>query len=137
APASPASQGGRTTVASGGYDAGTPGGTDPSGGRPVGGGRGTLLPVPPSARSVVYLLDRSSSMGESHALARARRELLASLRQLPPTARFQVIPYNKQAEPLWVGGRGGLLPADADTVREVRSEERRVGKGGGWGGGAW
>jgi hypothetical protein len=93
-------------------------GTSPGGEVP-----GGLLDVPPAARSVVYLLDRSLSMGESDALARARGELIASLRRLPPATRFQVIPYNRQAEPLRVLGQVGLLPADEDAVREA---ERQV-----------
>jgi hypothetical protein len=77
------------------------------------------LPVPPAARRVVYLLDRSLSMGESGALDRARRELAASLGRLPPGARFQVIVYNRRADPLAGGGPDGLRPADAESVREA------------------
>src|SRR5262249_18217736 len=72
-----------------------------------------------AGRSVVYLLDRSMSMGPHGALERARRELSDGLRRLPPGALFQVIPYNRTAEPLRVNGRDGLLPADPETVGRV------------------
>jgi hypothetical protein len=75
--------------------------------------------VPEAARSVVYVLDRSVSMGLHDALAAARGELLAGLRRLPATTRFQVIPYNHRAEPLYVDGRADLLPADPATLGQV------------------
>jgi hypothetical protein len=37
---------------------------------------------------------------------RAREQVIASLRALPPDARFQVIAYDKSAIPLNVGGHG-------------------------------
>ena len=93
---------------------------------PSGSGDGTgkgngpcALEVGPSARSVVYVLDRSMSMGIHGALARAHREVLASLRRLGPTTRFQVIAYNRVAEPLHINGQYGLLPSDEDTLRQV------------------
>jgi hypothetical protein len=68
---------------------------------------------------VVYVLDRSMSMGLHDGLRQARAELLASLGRLPPTAQFQVIAYNQVAEPLCVRNYGGLLSPDADTLAEV------------------
>jgi von Willebrand factor type A domain len=56
-------------------------------------------------KSVVYVIDRSSSMGEGR-FDRAREQVIASLRQLPPDARFQVIAYDRNAIPLNIGGRG-------------------------------
>jgi hypothetical protein len=64
-----------------------------------------------SGRSVVYVIDRSASMWEIGALDVAKRELLLSLGQLPEAVRFQVILYNRQAEPLWLAGRTDLAPA--------------------------
>jgi hypothetical protein len=58
-------------------------------------------------------------MGPSGALDAACAELLASLRRLPPTARFQVIAYNQHAEPLRVSRQSGLLRADPATVEEA------------------
>ena len=86
----------------------TPGGTDKS-----------FFPVSALGSSVVYVLDRSMSMGVHDGLRQARAELLTSLSRLPPTTLFQVIPYNQIAEPLSVHNYGGMLTADAETLAEV------------------
>ena len=81
------------------------------GGRVTGNGRGAE-PVNPGlasgttaffqivtqAKVIVYVVDRSASMGLNGSLAAAKRELLASLDRLPPSARFQVIVYNRTAQ---------------------------------------
>jgi hypothetical protein len=90
------------------------------------GGQRSLLETPAAARSVVYLLDRSLSMGPSGALARARRELLASLSRLAPGTAFQVILYNRQALPLRIDGRSGYLIADDATRAAVARELDQV-----------
>jgi hypothetical protein len=72
--------------------------------------------VPAVGKSVVFVIDRSASMGLDGRLDRARREVAASLRLLPPAARFQVIAYNRAAEPLRANGLYGLLPATPDAV---------------------
>ncbi len=72
--------------------------------------------VPAVGRSVVFVLDRSASMGLDGRLDRARREVVASLRLLPPSAKFQVIAYDRSALPLQIAGRIGLLPATPDAV---------------------
>jgi hypothetical protein len=72
--------------------------------------------VPAVGRSVVFVIDRSGTMGLADRLVRARREVAASLRLLPPSATFQVIAYNKAAEPMRVGGHDGLLPAVPDII---------------------
>jgi hypothetical protein len=96
-----------------------PGGSGP--------GRGNLLlAAPATARSVVYVVDRSLSMGLNGALARARRELLASLAELAPGSKFQVILYNRQAEPLRIAGRSGYLSADEATLLAVSQEIGQV-----------
>ncbi len=74
-----------------------------------------LFPVGAQVRSVVYVLDRSLSMGPSGALEAARRELRASLRRLAPTTNFQVVPYNRGAE-LLIAAPSGLVPAGAGNV---------------------
>jgi hypothetical protein len=75
--------------------------------------------VPATARTVVYVLDQSLSMWEHGTLDLARTELLTSLGRLPATTRFQVIPYNLQAEPLCVNQSTDLLTADPATLRQV------------------
>jgi hypothetical protein len=90
------------------------------------GGRASLLDAPPQARTVVYVLDRSLSMGPEGALGRARRELLASLARLPAGSKFQVILYNRQCEPLRIEGRSGFLPADEKTRHALAAELDRI-----------
>jgi hypothetical protein len=70
--------------------------------------------VPAIGSSVVFVIDRSGTMGLSGRLERAKRELIASLNLLPPTARFQVIAYHRQAETQIPGS--GLMPVSPETV---------------------
>lgn len=77
------------------------------------------LPVEPPGRSVVYLLDRSVSMGLNGTMTPARAELRACLACLPATCRFQVIAYHLQAEPLTLAGRQELAPATPAVVAEA------------------
>jgi hypothetical protein len=82
---------------------------------------GGLFPLPARAASVVYVLDRSVSMGPDRKLDFARRELIASLRRLPPTMRFQVIDYNDYVELMVFDDRRDLLPADSAVVNKAIS----------------
>jgi Ca-activated chloride channel family protein len=72
-----------------------------------------------AGQTIVYVIDRSASMGLNGGLAFAKRELQSSLDRLPPATRFQVIAYNRFAEPLRVGGKISLLAADWDNKNEV------------------
>lgn len=86
----------------------------------TGDGTGTsFFQAAATGHKVVYVLDRSMSMGLHDGLRQARAELLASLGRLPATARFQIIAYNQVAEPISVHDYGGMLSADAGTVAEV------------------
>src|SRR5262249_17807209 len=76
-----------------------------------GGAAASFLQGPARRRRIVYVIDRWVSMGISGGLDAARRELLASLAHLPEAARFQVILYNRAAEPLHLDGSSDLLPA--------------------------
>lgn len=76
-------------------------------GKPTG---SAMLPLPRSVQRVVYVLDRSVSMGPSGALDRARRELTEALRALPPQTHFQVLVYNRVLQPL-VPSLTGMVPA--------------------------
>ena len=93
--------------------------------KPAGSGEGSLeggpnlFPAAGSGQSVVYVLDRSMSMGLHDGFRRARAELVASLRRLPSSARFQVIAYNDIAEPLVVRGSAALLSADRENLDEA------------------
>jgi hypothetical protein len=94
---------------------GTEAGTGTGSGQGGGGGTTAFFHVTAHGQAIVYVIDRSASMGLNGALTAAQRELRASLERLPPTARFQVIAYNRSAEPLHVGGRADLLPATPDN----------------------
>jgi hypothetical protein len=77
----------------------------------------SFFPAAGQARSVVYVIDRSMSMGLRGALDAARRELLASLGRLPEHVRFQVIVYNRTAE---------LLAPGADLVEATDQNKRHT-----------
>jgi hypothetical protein len=78
----------------------------------------SFFQVATPARSVVYVIDRSGSMGPSGALRRAREELVMSLRRLPPKVLFQVLVYNNQ-EPQFLVYPERLLPAQPDAVERA------------------
>jgi hypothetical protein len=83
----------------------------------------TFFAVRAVGNSIVYVIDRSSSMGIDGRFDRAREQVIASLRQLPAEARFQVIAYDRTALTLRVGG-GGLAsatPANVETAAAVLS----------------
>jgi hypothetical protein len=68
---------------------------------------------------VVYVIDRSLSMGLNGTYRHACDQLLTSLARLPAEARFQVLLYNRHAEPLRVNGTTDLLAANAETREQV------------------
>jgi hypothetical protein len=74
--------------------------------------------VEAAGRTFVYVIDRSSSMGPSGGLRAAGEQLLSSLQQLPPSARFQVIVYNRVAEPL-LPDRPSLLETTPGNLQRV------------------
>jgi von Willebrand factor type A domain len=94
-------------------------GPGPGAGQGGGGGGVGLFPVPPGARSVVYVIDHSVSMGLHGALRLALNELLASLRRLPDGTQFQVVLYNHHAETLCIHHRFDLAVLDAAAREEV------------------
>jgi hypothetical protein len=90
--------------------------SNPGEGGPSGGPGGpSFFQVATPARSVVYVIDRSGSMGPSGALRRAREELVLSLRRLPPEVLFQVLVYNDQ-EPQFLLSPDRLLAAQPDAI---------------------
>jgi hypothetical protein len=97
--------------------------TDPNV-KPVGGTTGAGPEVSTPAihgplkpeQTVVYVLDSSGSMGAAGKFDAARAALLATLRQQPPTVRFQVIVYAGSAVPLLTSDNRGL-PATAANIR--------------------
>lgn len=77
----------------------------------------TFFQTPASGRSIVYVVDRSVSMGLNDALASVKRELLASVSRLPPRSRFQVIFFNRGVGT--VAGRSELLDAGPESTRQL------------------
>jgi hypothetical protein len=69
-------------------------------------------PLPRPGQTVVFVLDRSASMGDASAgpdrFAAARRLILDRLRRLSPSNRFQIVAYNGHPEP--------FRPADGAEV---------------------
>lgn len=55
---------------------------------------------PKAGTTIVYVLDRSASMGPDGLLIRAANAVRASLAGLGPDARFQIVAYNGGATPL-------------------------------------
>jgi hypothetical protein len=59
-------------------------------------------PLPRPGQTVVFVLDRSASMGERMSgfdrFAHARAMIVDRLRRLAPSNRFQIVAYNGQAE---------------------------------------
>ncbi len=82
--------------------------------------------------SFAYVIDCSGSMALRNSLEIAKRELLTSLNQLPPDARFSVIFYNLRArifsDP---SGQQGLMPATAANKLRVQSQLETVAPDGG------
>jgi von Willebrand factor type A domain len=74
--------------------------------------------VEAQGRTFVYVIDRSSSMGPRGGLRAARQELMSSLQQLPPAARFQVIVYNRVAEPL-LPDRPSMLEVTPESLERI------------------
>lgn len=79
----------------------------------TGNGGGPLFALPARAQRVVFVIDRSVSMGLNGALDAVKRELLASLARLPGDCRFQIVFYNRSAAPLFLDGRLEMFAATA------------------------
>jgi hypothetical protein len=76
--------------------------------------------IPTRCRRIVYVIDRSASMGPGGLFELACRELISSLERLPAAARFQVIAYNRQAEVLRIRGSSEFQAATAASLVAVR-----------------
>ncbi len=79
------------------------------------------------AHSFAYVIDCSGSMALRSSLIVAKHELLASLNQLPPDARFSVIFYNERARVFSdPHGQQGMMPATAANKVRVRTQLQGV-----------
>jgi hypothetical protein len=94
-----------------------------NGGTPDGDGSRAGVPnffgTPARGQKVVFLIDRSISMGFNGGLDAAKRELLACLDALPPTSRFQAVFYNRSIETLPSTDRDRLLAASPNTRQQA------------------
>ena len=80
--------------------------------------------------SIVYVLDRSGSMGRDRKLSRATAMLKASLKQLAPEVLFQVVTYDSQAAVTRIGGILQLVPANTANISDVeRQLDDLIGEG--------
>jgi len=84
------------------------------------------------AHSFAYVIDCSGSMATRNSLEIAKREMLASISQLPPDAQFAVIFYNLQARILNdPQGRKGLMAATAGNKARVQTQLATIAADGG------
>jgi hypothetical protein len=117
--------------------AGLGGGGGAGGGSGGGVGRGagpstTFFGTPERASSFAYVVDRSGSMANRGALELAKAELLASLRRLPPQARFCVLFYNIEPRSLIdPEGPTVLVPASPASQELVRARLAQIDAEGG------
>jgi hypothetical protein len=88
----------------------------------------TFCGVPTVGKSVVFVIDRSASMGLDGRFERARREIAVSLRRLPPDSRFQVIAYHRSSELL--AGPGLVLATMESVEAGLSALERLIPEGG-------
>ena len=76
-------------------------------------------------QTVVYVLDCSGSMGAGGKFDLARASLVTTLKQQPPSVRFQVIAYAGGAAPLLAAGGNALL-ATEENVRSAAEKLARL-----------
>jgi hypothetical protein len=84
-----------------------------------GGGRDALFPTPAGAKRVIYVIDRSVSMGLNGSLRLALRELLDGLSRLPDGTKFQVVLYNHRPDTLYIRHHFDLAVLDAAARQDV------------------
>ena len=107
-----------------GLDRGRGDGTPGDGGDGQGGT--SLFGIWDSGERIVYVIDRSSSMGHYEKLLAARRELETSLTRLDESFEFQVLYYNQQVQPLTLRRSRGLIRASAVNKSRLRSQIRLI-----------
>lgn len=107
-----------------------PGGSGGGSGLGLGTGQGpstAFFGARETAHSFVYVIDCSGSMATHDAIDLAKRELIASLDQLPPDARFGIIFYTTDfsifRDP---SGRPALMPATSENKERLRARLLQV-----------
>jgi hypothetical protein len=76
----------------------------------VGQGPASFFHIVTEAKTLVFVLDASASMGQKGAWRRACAELESCLRRLPPEVRFQILVFNSVCVPLLPRHPGWLTP---------------------------
>src|SRR5262249_35131834 len=79
----------------------------------------TFFRIAARGRTVVYVIDRSASMGLRGAFHAACQELAGSLAALSPEVMFQVVAYNRTVEVFQADGATGLVPATSENKRRA------------------
>lgn len=80
--------------------------------------------------SIVYVLDQSGSMAREGKLRRAIAMLRASLRQLGPDVRFQIVAYDSKPAVFRIGGTSDLVSANMENIAKAEAIlEQVVGEG--------
>lgn len=83
-----------------------------------------------SGASIVYVLDRSGSMARDGKLQKAIAMLKASLRQLGPDVRFQIVSYDSRPTVYRIAGRVDLaLANDANIAQAEAILNDEIGEG--------
>ena len=108
-----------------GRGGGTGVGTGPADGPGIGYGT-TFFGTEARARSFAFVIDRSGSMAFQDALTVAKRELMTSLRKLPPEARVGVIFYNQVPKRVTISGSENLAPATESNKAQVEKQLERL-----------
>jgi hypothetical protein len=75
----------------------------------------SFFQIAATGKSVVYVIDRSASMGQNGSLEAAKKELQASLETLSADVQFQIVLYNRRAEVVAIRGKIGLVPATREN----------------------
>jgi hypothetical protein len=92
----------------------------------AGNGRSAVVPLHGKIQkpdfTIVYVLDRSGSMGRDRKLAHAVATLKASLQQLSPEVRFQIVVYDSRAEVMRIGGSSDVIPATPANLAEAERQ---------------
>ena len=90
-------------------------------------GKGTPLhPGVNADKSIVYVLDCSSSMGREGKWKEACSTLKASLKQLSPEVKFQIILYHSFASCMVINGQTDLVPATETNLQFVEAELNQI-----------
>ena len=92
----------------------------------TGNGSSHLFSMQTGAGSVVYVIDRSTSMGVGGKLSYAKKQLIESVQRLSPDSRFQIILFNRSIETFSTNNGSHLFPATDENKRMVMDFLRPV-----------